>query len=127
MRMRLSATGLVLAALLWSNSALAQQKHVADVSDVRQAIATQVQNDASNRAVLVRVLKHREVRGAAARMGLDLERAERAIPALSSDELATLAASARNIERDLAGGDYVVIGVTTLLLILILVVLLVKL
>ena len=127
MRTRLSATGLVLAALLWSNSALAQQKHVADVSDVRQAIATQVQNDASNRAVLSRVLKHREVRDAAARMGVDLDRAERAIPALSGGELATLAASARNIERDLAGGDYVVIGVTTLLLILILVVLLVKL
>ncbi len=127
MRMRLSATGLVLAALLWSNAALAQQKHVADVSDVRQAIAKQVQNDSSNRAVLTRVLKQREVRDAAAMMGVDLERAERAIPTLSSEELSTLAASARNIERDLAGGDVVVIGVTTLLLILILFVLLVKL
>jgi hypothetical protein len=127
MRMRLSATGLMLATLLWSNSAMAQQKHVADVSDVRQAIASQVQADQSNRATLVRVLQHRQVRDAAARMGVDLDRAERAIPTLSSAELATLAASARNVERDLAGGDVVVIGVTTLLLILILVVLLVKL
>ncbi len=62
----------------------------------------------------------------AGRLGLDVTRAENAVPTLSSVELARLASSARVADVQLAGGDTVVISVTTLLLIVILVVLLTR-
>jgi hypothetical protein len=126
MRMRLSAIGVVLAGLLYAGPAQAQQAHVADVSTMRQAMAKQVQTDTDNRAVIARVLKQQPVRDAAKQMGVNLDKAERGLTTLTSSELASLASSARNIERDLAGGDTVItISVVTLLLLLILIVLIV--
>jgi hypothetical protein len=127
MRIRTIAVASVLCSLLFANSALAQQRHIAAPSLMRQAVADQAATDQENRAVVTGVLQQTKVRDAAARLGLDLTSAEAAVSTLSSAELAKAATHARALSTDLAGGSStVVISTTTLLLILIIVILLVK-
>ena len=114
---------------LWASPALAQQSpstHVVDLSVMRQAIADQTVTDQQNRAAVLGVLQHSEVRDLASRMGLSVTRAENAVSTLSGAELAGLAGTARMADAQLAGGSTtVVISLTTLLLIIIIVILLV--
>jgi hypothetical protein len=126
MRIRTSVVTLVASLLLWSAPALAQQRHVVDLAVMHQAVADQAATDQQNRAVVINVLHRAEVQDLAGRLGLNVTRAENAVPTLSSVELARLASSARVADVQLAGGDTVVISVTTLLLIVILVVLLTR-
>ena len=115
---------MLLAGLLSGGTGEAQQIPIA--SAIPPVIVKQVQVDQNNRAAIVRVLKQKDVRDHARAMGVNLDRAERGLTTLSSGELATLAASARNIERGLArGGSVVVIPVTTLVLLLVLIILVV--
>jgi hypothetical protein len=79
---------------------------------------------AANHAAVKAVLDRQATRELAAQLGLDLTRADRALANMSSEQLAELAATARTVNVDLAGGaSVVVISTTTLLLILILIVL----
>jgi hypothetical protein len=126
MRIRTSVVTLVASLLLWSAPALAQQRHVVDLAVMHQAVADQAVTDQQNREVVINVLHRTEVQDLAGRLGLNVSRAENAVPTLSSVELARLASSARVADVQLAGGDTVVISVTTLLLIVILVVLLTR-
>jgi hypothetical protein len=126
MRIRTSVVTLVASLLLWSAPALAQQRHVVDLAVMHQAVADQAATDQQNREVVINVLHRAEVQDLAGRLGLNVTRAENAVPTLSSVELARLASSARVADVQLAGGDTVVISVTTLLLIVILVVLLTR-
>jgi hypothetical protein len=126
MRIRTSVVTLVVSLLMWSAPALAQQRHVVDLTVMHQAVADQAATDQQNREVVINVLHRAEVQDLAGRLGLSVTRAENAVPTLSSVELARLASSARVADVQLAGGDTVVISVTTLLLIVILVVLLTR-
>ena len=109
--------------LVYSTPALAQQ-HVVDPSVLRQAILEQHAQRVADQAAVRTVLERPATRELAAKLGLDLTRADRAIANLSATELAELAASARTVDVDLAGGASVlVISTTTLLLLLILIVL----
>lgn len=126
MRMRTCLAGAALVVLLGANSAWAQQAHVVDPAAMRQAIAQQITTDDANRQVVKRALQRDDVREAAARLGLDLARADRALATLDSADLARLAAPAREITADRAGGDTISITTTTLLLLLILIVLILK-
>jgi hypothetical protein len=104
---------------------MAQQRHVADPALMRQAIATQALTDQQNRDAVIGVLQRSEVRDLAARLGLNVTRAETAVSTLGSAELASLAEQARAAEAQLAGGSQtIVIGTTTLLLIIIIIILL---
>jgi hypothetical protein len=118
---------LIVSSLLWSSSAIAQQRHIADPALMRQAIADQAATDQQNRDVVLSVLHRSEVGDLASHLGLSVTRAEDAVPTLTSAELERLAAPARMADAQLAGGDQrIVISLTTLLLVVILVLLLVR-
>jgi hypothetical protein len=119
-------TFLFLAALLVSSPALAQQRHVVTPSDMRQAVAQSAEARQQTRETLRTVLKDSQVRAVAARLGLSVTRADSAIATLSGAELDQLAAPARELSTQLAGGaSTIVISTTTALLILIIVILLI--
>jgi hypothetical protein len=124
MQIRAFVTAVLIGALLWSPSAWAQQKHIADSAVLKHAVAARVAADDANRAAVRQLLSHPQVREVADTFGLTVQRAETAMASLSSAELAELAASARAVETELAGGQQViVISITTLLLIIIIVLL----
>ncbi len=128
MSIRRAVTGAVLGVLVASSPALAQQqsRHVASASAMRQAVVTQAKTDQQTRETVSRVLKHNQVRATAARLGLNVVKAEAALATMSSTELAGLAETARQADAQLAGGQStIVISTTTALLILIIVILLV--
>jgi hypothetical protein len=126
MRMRTVVT-VVVCSLLWSSSAMAQERHVVDQAAMSQAVALQAATDSQNREAVLGVLRHTQARELADRLGLSLTRAETAVSTLTSAELAQLADSARAADAQLAGGvDRIVISVTTLLLIIIIVILIAR-
>jgi hypothetical protein len=108
-------------------TAWAADSHVADTPALEQALAAHARADAANRDAVLHVLERRDVRDAAAGMGLDVAAAEQAVRQMTGDDLAALANSARAADADLAGGaSSVTISITTLLLLLILIVLIAK-
>lgn len=124
MRIRTTAVACVMASLMVTSTAFAQQRHVAGPSALRAAVAAQVDVDTNNRAVVRDVLKQSEVRDVAGRLGLDITRAENAVATMNSADLARVADSARAADAALAGGNNtIIISTTTLLLILIIVLL----
>ena len=124
MRIRTTIVAFFVSSLLMSATAFAQQRHVADPAQMRQAIADQALTDQQNRDAVLSVLRQSQVREIATRLGLNVTRAEGAIATLNSTELARLAGPARAAAADLAGGaDKIVLSVTTLLLIIIIVIL----
>ncbi len=124
MRIRIAAAACVLSSLVLCSSVMAEPQHVVDPAAMRQAMVDQAATDQSNRDVVVGVLHRSEARELAGRLGLSVTRAEHAVSTLNREELATLAASARTADAQLAGGsEPIVISVTTLLLIIIIVLL----
>jgi len=125
MRIRATVVTCVVFSLLWGSSAMAQQRHVVDPAQMRQAIADQAVRDQQNRDAVLGVLQRSDVRELASRLGLSVTRAEHAVATLTSDELSRLAGPARVADAQLAGGadQMIVISVTTLLLIIIIVLL----
>lgn len=106
----------------------AQERHVVDRAAMRSAVAAKISADAADRAAVLDAVHQPEAKQIADRLGLDLTRVDDAVATLSPSELKELAGPARAAAeaRTQAGGDAIVISITTLLLILILVVLLVK-
>lgn len=124
MRVRIIAVASVMASLLLTSSAFAQQRHVVDPATLRQAATSQVATDAVNREAVRDVFQHSQVRDVATRLGLDVTRADGAVATMTSADLAQAAAAARTVNTTLAGGNNtVIISTTTLLLILIIVLL----
>jgi hypothetical protein len=128
MRIRAIVAPLVAVSLIWSSSAMAEQRHVVDAAALHQAVADQAAKDQQNRDAVLNVLHQEQVRELAGRLGLDVTRAEGAVAALDGAELAQLADTARSADLQLAGGrgNTIVISTTALLLIIIIVILLVR-
>lgn len=127
MRNRMTVVALIVSSLLWSSTAMAQQRHVVDPAAMRQAVTDQAAKDQQNRDVVLRVLRHQQVRDVASRLGVSVTRAENAVSTLSSSELAELAVPARQADTALAGGSQkIIISTTTLLLIIIIVILIAR-
>lgn len=127
MCIRNAVVGLVISAVVWSAPAMAQQRHVADLSLMRHAIADQAAKDQQNRDALLGAIHRPDVRELADQLGLSVTRAEGAVAMLDSVELASLAAPVTAADTGLVGGsNTVVISTTTLLLVLIIVILLVR-
>jgi FlaG/FlaF family flagellin (archaellin) len=119
MRIRIAViAAATVSSLLWGSSAMAQQ-HVIDPAAMRQAVVTQTVTDQHNREAVLGVLQQSQVRDVAARLGLSVTRAESAVSTLDSAELASMAASAREANGQLAGGSGITISVTMLLVIII--------
>lgn len=100
MRNRITVVAVIVCSLLWSSTAMAQQRHVVDPAAMRQAVADQVAKDQQNRDVVLRVLRYKQVQDVASRLGLSVTRAENAVSTLGSSELANLADQARQEIRN---------------------------
>jgi hypothetical protein len=112
---------------LWliAPSAGAQQTHVADRAALDEAVAAAAARADADRAQVRRVLARQEVKDVAARLGVDLTRADSAIRLLDGAELAQAAQYAAQIEEDLAGGATTVVITTTTIIIILLIVIII--
>ena len=128
MNVRAIAVAFVLSSLLVSSSAIAQQRHIVDSIAISRTVAAESATDQQNREVVLGVLHQSQVRDLAAKLGLDVTKADAAISTLSGPELSRMATQARaaNAQQLARGSNTIIISTTTLLLILIIVILVVR-
>ena len=106
--------------------AASAQTHVISKADLAKAVAERVNQDQTDRAAIVSLLRRAEVRQIAARAGLSVDKAVAAVSVLQGDDLRELASQARQVENDLAGGaSTVVISTTTIIIVLLIIILVV--
>jgi hypothetical protein len=103
----------------------AQTTHAAPQSALDAAVQQHVDTTAADREAVLRVLGHSEVKGVAARAGIDLRRATGAVSTLQGEDLARVAAQAQQVEKALAGGQSRIVISTTLIIVALLVLILI--
>jgi hypothetical protein len=116
-----------LALMLSAPAAWAQQTHVINKSALDQAVQQRVSQDQADRDAIRSFLQNPQVKSVAAKAGLPIEKAEKAVSTLQGDELRQAAGQARTVNQDLAGGATVVITTTTIIIILLIVILIIAL
>jgi hypothetical protein len=119
-----------LVAILLTVSAAAPRLHAQTVHSAPQgaldaAVQQRVDTTAADREAVLRVLGNSEVKAVAGRAGVDLRRATAAVSTLQGDDLARVAAQARQVETSLAGGQSKITISTTLIIIALLVLILI--
>jgi|SRR5512132_3586559 predicted PurR-regulated permease PerM len=93
---------------------------------IDQALAARATAADADRQVIRRVLDRTDVRDVAARMGVDIQRLQSSVSVLGPDELAQVAAQARTVDQNLAGGaTTIVLTTTTIIIVLLLVILII--
>jgi hypothetical protein len=97
--------------------------HVVGPTEMQAAIASRVDDAAVQRATIQSLLSRPEVQRWAAEAGLDLERAKARAATLQGEDLQRLAQQARHVDAQLAGGDALVIGSTTIIIALLILIL----
>jgi hypothetical protein len=105
--------------------AFAQDAHAAPQAALDAALQQRVDQTASDRADVLRVLASPEVKGVAGKAGIDLRHASAAIATLNGTQLTEIAAQARQVDQALAGGASTVVISTTTIIIALLVVILI--
>jgi len=95
----------------------AQVSHAAPQSVLDAAVQDHVAAGAADREVVQRLLERPEVQAVAGDIGLDLRSAHSAVSTLDAQQLATIAAQARQAERALAGGQSTITLSTTMIII----------
>ena len=101
------------------------QRHVIGENEIQTRIDQQIDRADADRQSIQILLKRAEVRRIAGSAGLDLERASAAAAVLSGPSLEKLAAQARVVDANLAGGsNTIVISATTVIIILLIIILL---
>jgi hypothetical protein len=111
-------------AVVFMAPALNAQNHVVGKSTLDKAVQERVVREQADREAISSLLQREEVRQVAARTGIALDSAEAAVATLQGAELEEIAAQARAVENELAGGaSTVVISTTTIIIILLLVLL----
>jgi hypothetical protein len=103
----------------------AQTAHTAPQSALDAAVQQHVDTTAADREAVLRVLGQSAVKGVAERAGIDLKRATGAVSTLQGNDLARVAAQARQVEDALAGGQSRVVISTTVIIIALLVLILI--
>lgn len=102
------------------------QSHVVSKADLAKAVAERLRQDQADRDAIVSLLRRAEVRTIAAKAGLSVDKATAAVSVLQGDDLRELAAQARQVQNDLAGGaSTVVISTTTIIIVLLIIILIV--
>ena len=99
-------------------------RHVVDANGIQAQIDQQAGRADADRQAIRLMLQREDVRRMAGTAGLDLERANAAAALLSRAQLESMAAQARVVNSDLAGGDGSVVISTTAIIIILLVLLL---
>ena len=116
----------VLLAVLLVAPAAQAQSHAIAKSALDAAVQERVSQDQADRDAILVLLQRAEVRQIAAQAGVSLEKAQAAVSTLDGQDLRDLAAQARHVQSDLAGGaSAVVISTTTIIIVLLLVILIV--
>ena len=105
MRLFVSTVALLCMATAVAPRAQAQPTHAASQSALDAALQQHVDTTAADRAAVLRVLAHSDVRRVVERAGIDLRRAAGAVSTLQGDDLARLAAHARQVDGALVGGQ----------------------
>ena len=122
---RLLVTPLILLTMA-SSSALADQQHVIDPSQLSAAIEEQVARQDADRAAIREALARPQVTQIAMATGVDLARVTAAVETLSPVDLERAAAAARQVNQQLVGGaSSVTISTTTIIIALLLLILLI--
>ena len=101
------------------------QNHVVNQSALDKAVQARVAQDQSDRAAITALLARPDVREVADKAGLSLAKASTAVSTLQGSDLRDLAAQARQVNNDLAGGASTIVISTTTIIIILLVVLLI--
>ena len=100
------------------------QTGVASQALLDAAVQQHVATIEANRATVLRVLEHPDVKALAGRIGVDLRTATDAVSTLDGQDLQTLTAQANQVDEALAGGQSRVVISTTLIIIALLVLIL---
>jgi len=116
---------LLLSTLIAVTRAEAQTPHAATQSAMDAVVQQHVASIASDRDDVLRVLNLPQVKAVAGQAGLDLQKATRVAASLDGQDLSTVAAQARQVERSLAGGQSKVVISTTMIIIALLVLILI--
>ena len=115
----------VLLAVLIAAPAVNAQNHVISKNALDKAVQERVARDQSDREAIRALLQRAEVRQVIAKAGLSVEKASAAVATLDGEDLQQIAAQARQVNDQLAGGATVVITTTTIIIILLLVILII--
>jgi hypothetical protein len=100
------------------------QTSVASQALLDAAVQQHVATIEADRAAVLRVLDHADVKAVAGRLGVDLRTAAEAVSMLDGQDLQTLAAQANQVDEALAGGQSRVVISTTVIIIALLVIIL---
>lgn len=113
-------------AVLFMAPAVSAQSNVIGKSALDKAVQERVATDQADRDAIQSLLRRAEVREVAGKAGLSLDKAAAAVSTLHGNDLAQLAAQARQVNNDLAGGaSTVVISTTTIIIVLLIIILIV--
>lgn len=126
MRLAERTLALLLSLALLGPTVSAQQSHVVDPSALDRAVAQRIEDAAAKRQTVLTALRQSQVQEVAARLGLDIARAEAAVTTLDGAMLDQLAAQAQLVNDAIAGGQtvrvnllWVVIGLLVIILIIV--------
>jgi hypothetical protein len=125
MRTSVSLLAIVFALTAAVPNAHAQSAHAASTAAMDAALQQHVSAAASDREMVLKLLEREEVKAVAAKAGLDVRRAATAVSTLEGQDLADVAAQARQVDRALAGGQSRVVISTTAIIIGLLVLILI--
>ncbi len=114
-----------LAVCMLVSTGAAQVAHVVDQAMLDRLLSERIAQDQADRAAILRLLKHQDVRTVASRLGVDLTRAHAAVSTLDGAELRSLAAQAEYVQTALAGGQSTITLSTTTIIIGLLVLILI--
>jgi len=102
------------------------QVHIAGQQVLDSAVQEHVRAADQDRQIVQQFLQRSDVRAIAGKYGIDLRRAESAVATMNAADLASVAAKAREANRELAGGaSTVTISTTTIIIGLLVLILLI--
>ena len=109
-----------------NGAALADQQHVVDPAQLAAAVSERLTREDADRAAVREALERPEVRQVATSMGVDPARIAGVADTLAGHDLEQAAATARQVNGELAGGaSTVVISTTTIIIVLLIIILLI--
>src|SRR5262249_38370484 len=99
-----------------SSAAEPQQQHVASPKQLRATTAERAAAQDADRAAIREALARADVKNVAASMGVDTGRLAATVATISGDDLAQAAATARQVNDQMVGGDNIVISSTVIII-----------
>jgi len=116
----------LMALMMVSSSAFADQQHLVSPTQLAAAVADHVAQQDADRAAIREALARPEVQTVATSMGIDLARANAAVGTVAGAELERAASAARQVNQQLVGGaSTIIISTTTIIIVLLLIIILV--